>query len=50
MLYDGDLELLRQFQGENTNPMSHFLASVTELFEYALRNCEDSMVGITTSN
>jgi hypothetical protein len=31
--------------------MSHFLASVTELFEYALQNCEDSdMVGIAISN
>jgi len=31
--------------------MSHFLASVTDLFEYALRNCIDSdMVGITMSN
>jgi hypothetical protein len=31
--------------------MSHFLDSVTELFEYALRDLEDSdMVGITISN
>ena len=31
--------------------MSHFLASVTDLFDYALRNCDDSdMVGITISN
>jgi len=31
--------------------MSHFLASVTELFEYALRDCEDSdIVGVTISN
>jgi hypothetical protein len=31
--------------------MSHFLASVEDLFEYALRNCDDSnMVGITISN
>jgi len=31
--------------------MSHFLASVSDLFEYALRNCDDSdMVGITISN
>jgi len=31
--------------------MSHFIASVTDLFEYALRNCSDSdMVGITISN
>ena len=31
--------------------MSHFLASLTELFEYALRDCEDSdMFGVTISN
>jgi hypothetical protein len=31
--------------------MSHFLASVSDLFEHALQNCEDSdMVGITISN
>jgi len=31
--------------------MSHFLASVTELFEYALRDLEDSdMIGVTISN
>ena len=31
--------------------MSHFLASVSDLFEYALQNCDDSdMVGITISN
>ena len=31
--------------------MSHFLDSVTELFEHALRDLEDSdMVGITISN
>jgi hypothetical protein len=36
---------------EVSNPMSHFLASVTDLFEYALQNCEDSeMVGIMISN
>jgi len=35
----------------NSNPMSHFLDSVTELFEYALRDHEDSdMIGITISN
>jgi hypothetical protein len=38
-------------EGEDLNPISHFLASVTDLFEYALRNCDDSdMVGITISN
>ena len=31
--------------------MSHFQASVTELFEYALRDCQDSdMVGLTLRN
>jgi len=31
--------------------MSHFLARVSDLFEYALQNCDDSdMVGITISN
>jgi hypothetical protein len=31
--------------------MSHFLASVSDLFEHALQNCDDSdMVGITISN
>jgi hypothetical protein len=33
------------------NPMLHFIASVSELFEHALRNCNDlDMVGITISN
>jgi len=36
---------------DDPNPMSHFLDSVTELFEYALRELEDSdMIGITISN
>jgi hypothetical protein len=31
--------------------MSHFLASVSDLFQYALRDCKDSdMVEITISN
>jgi hypothetical protein len=35
----------------DTDPMTHFQASVSDLFYYALRNCEDSdMVGITISN
>jgi hypothetical protein len=35
----------------DSNPMSHFLASVSDLFEHALQNCDDSdMVGITISN
>jgi hypothetical protein len=38
-------------EGEDSNPMSLFLASVSDLFEYALRNCDDSdMVGITINN
>ena len=38
-------------EDEDPNPMSHFLDSVTELFNYALRYLEDSdMVGITISN
>jgi len=38
-------------EDEDSNPMSYFLDSVTELFEYALRDLEDSdMVGITISN
>ena len=33
---------------DDDNHMSHFQASVTELFEYALRDCQDSdMVGLT---
>jgi len=36
---------------KDPNSMSHFLDSVTELFEYALRGIEDSdMIGITISN
>jgi len=36
---------------DGENPMSHFQASVTELFEYALRDCQDSdMVGLTIRN
>jgi hypothetical protein len=38
-------------EGDDSNPMSHFLASMSHLFEYALRNCDDSdMVGITINN
>jgi hypothetical protein len=36
---------------EDTDPVTHFPASVTKLFEYALRDCSDSdMVGITIRN
>jgi hypothetical protein len=39
------------YKGEDSNSTSHFLASVSDLFEYALQNCDDSdMVGITISN
>jgi len=45
------VRLLPPPEGEDPNPMSHFLNSVTELFEHALRDLEDSdMVGITISN
>jgi len=47
------VRLLLPPEGEEEipNPMSHFLDSVTEFFEYALRDLEDSdMIGITISN
>ena len=45
------MRLLPPPEGEDPNPMSHFLDSVTELFQHALRDFEDSdMVGITISN
>jgi len=45
------VRLLPPPEGEDPNPMSHFLDGVTELFEHALRDLEDSdMVGITISN
>jgi hypothetical protein len=35
----------------DSNLMSHFLASVSDLFENTLQNCDDlDMVGITISN
>jgi hypothetical protein len=38
-------------EGEDSNPMSHFLTSVSDLFEHALQNCDNSdMVAITISN
>jgi hypothetical protein len=37
--------------GDNLNPIAHFQAGVTELFQYALRNCEDAdMVGLAIRN
>jgi hypothetical protein len=45
------VRLLPPIEVEDLNPMSHFLASVSDLFEHALQNCDDSgMVGITISN
>jgi len=45
------VRLLRLPEEQDPSPMSHFLDSVTELFEHALRDLEDSdMVGITISN
>jgi len=45
------VRLLPPPEGEDPNPMSHFLDSVTELLEHALRDLEDSdMVGIAISN
>jgi len=43
--------LLPPSEGEDSKPMSHFLPSVTQLFEYALRDWEDNdMIGVTISN
>jgi len=45
------VHLLPPSEGEDSNPMSHFLDSVSDLFEYALQNCDDSdMSGIIISN
>ena len=45
------VRLLSLAEGQDSNPMSHFLDSVTKLFDYALRDLEDSdMLGITISN
>jgi hypothetical protein len=45
------VRLLPPDEGEDSNPMSHFLASVSDLFEQALRNGDDAdMVEITISN
>jgi len=52
MLWEHSLQCVSSpSEGEVSNPASHFLASVSDLFEYALQNCDDSdMVGITISN
>jgi len=45
------VRLLPPPEGQDSNPMSHFLDRVTEVFDYALRDLENSdMVGITISN
>ena len=45
------VRLLSPPDGDDTNPISHLQASVIELFEYALRNCQHSdMVGLTIRN
>jgi hypothetical protein len=45
------VKLLPPSTGRDTNPVSHFLASVTDMIEYAVRNTRDSdMVGLTISN
>jgi hypothetical protein len=42
------VQLIPPSDRSDTDPMSHFIASVTDLFEYVLRNSTDSdMVGIT---
>ena len=37
------VRLLPPHEGEDSNRVSHLLASVTELFEYALRDYEDKI-------
>jgi len=45
------VRLLPPPEGQDSNPMSHFLDSVTEVFDYALRDLDESdMVEITISN
>jgi hypothetical protein len=45
------VRLLPPAVGDNSDAVSHFQASVTDLFEYALRNCRDSdMVGLRIRN
>jgi len=35
----------------DSDPITHFLDGISELFEYALRDCSESdMVGVTISN
>jgi len=45
------VRLLPPSNNDARDPVSHFLASVKDLFEHALRNLSDSdMVGITIQN
>jgi len=45
------VRLLPPARGEDSNTVTHFQASVTDVFDYALRNCRDSdMVGLTIRN
>ena len=45
------VRLLPPLEGDERDPFSHFIASVSSLCEYALQNCDDSdMVGISMRN
>ena len=45
------VRLLPPVEGDERDPVSHFIASVSTLCEYALQNCVDSdMVGISIRN
>jgi len=45
------VRILPPSHNDDRDPVSHFLASVKELFEHALQNLSDSdMVGITIQN
>ena len=45
------LRFLSPARGDDSDAVTHFQASVTDLFDYALRNCRDSdMVGLKIRN
>ena len=45
------VRLLPPPEGDERVPLSHFMSSVTNLCEHALRNCDDSdMVGVSIRN
>ena len=45
------VRLLPPPEGDGNTPIQHFMACVTSLCEYALRNCDDSdMVGVSIRN